>query len=67
MRRVAPTKLMVYQIEEAWFADEFRQRGCEVDLVDIAARTLAFYAQGGLELKTYEDLKAAVFGRGNQR
>ncbi|KAF7338579.1 putative peroxisomal-coenzyme A synthetase [Mycena venus] len=61
MRRVGPTKLMVYQIQEVWFADEFKQRGCELDLLDIATRTLAFFAQGGLECKTYEDLRAAVF------
>ncbi|KAJ7739817.1 hypothetical protein B0H16DRAFT_1378701 [Mycena metata] len=62
MRRVGPTKIMVYQIQEAWFGDKFRQRGCEIELIEIAAKTLVFYAQGGLESKTYADLKRAVFG-----
>ncbi|KAJ7017700.1 hypothetical protein C8F04DRAFT_1332382 [Mycena alexandri] len=66
MRRVAPKKIMVYQIQEAWFGDKFRQRGCEMDLIEIAAKTLVFYAQGGLESKTYTDLKRAVFGMRNE-
>lgn len=62
MRRVAPTKMMVYQLQEVWFADEFKRRGCGMELLDIAVKTLEFYAQGGLETKTYGDLQEVVFG-----
>ncbi|KAJ7719029.1 hypothetical protein DFH07DRAFT_933411 [Mycena maculata] len=62
MHRVGPTKLMVHQLQEAWFFDEFTKRGCEMELIDILAKTLAFYGQGGLENKTYSDLEEAVFG-----
>ncbi|KAK7023832.1 putative peroxisomal-coenzyme A synthetase [Favolaschia claudopus] len=61
VRRLTPTHLFVNQMQEVWFADEFKQRGCKLELIDIFARTLTFYAEGRLENKTYNDLKAFVF------
>ncbi|KAJ7180892.1 hypothetical protein C8R46DRAFT_1319276 [Mycena filopes] len=60
-RRVGPKKILVYQMQQTWFGDGFRQRGCKMDVIEIAAKVLGFYAQGGLESKTYADLEGAVF------
>ncbi|KAF7308987.1 putative peroxisomal-coenzyme A synthetase [Mycena kentingensis (nom. inval.)] len=57
--------LLVHQMQQEWFADEFVGRGCKLELIEVVKRVLVFFAENSawLEEKTYEDLERAVWAR----